>query len=185
MKPYHYVSPRDADALRSAQGLSANLLMAAASWEERTSARYEAFYSTLDQPYTYGKGVGTRTYHPKPMPEWLETAQAELRVIFQAPFQLCFINRYDTQFQHLGWHADDSPEQDHETSPIVVQSFGAEREIWTKPYGGGPETVDKILLEDGSIFVMHPGMQQTHVHRIPKHPQPCGPRISLTWRSLK
>ena len=44
--------------------------------------------------------------------------------------------------------------------------------------------VEKITLGHGSVLVMHAGMQQTHLHRIPKHSRPCGPRISLTFRGL-
>ena len=73
----------------------------------------------------------------------------------------------------------------HTPRPIVVVSFGAEREIWTKPIGAGPEKIEKILLGNGSVFVMEAGMQYTHVHKIPKHSAPCGPRVSLTYRGLK
>lgn len=67
--------------------------------------------------------------------------------------------------------------------PIAVVSLGAEREIWFKPQGSkGLDEVDKLLLKNGSICVMAPGMQDTHYHRIPKHPEPCGHRISLTFR---
>ena len=36
-------------------------------------------------------------------------------------YNVCFLNRYDDQRNHLGWHADDSPEMDHD-HPIAVVS---------------------------------------------------------------
>ena len=42
----------------------------------------------------------------------------------------------------------------------------------------------RIKLQDGSLFLMPVGYQDTHLHRIPKHDRPCGWRISLTFRSF-
>ena len=101
-------------------------------------------------------------------------------------FSACFLNRYDTEKQHLGWHADDFEAMDPE-APIAVMSFGAEREIWVKPFGesGLVPKEQRILLPEGSLFIMPPHYQETHLHRIPKHGQPCGPRTSLTFRAFK
>lgn len=43
---------------------------------------------------------------------------------------------------------------------------------------------DRYLLQRGSLFIMPPGFQEEMLHRIPKHPQPCGWRISLTFRKF-
>jgi alkylated DNA repair dioxygenase AlkB len=164
--------------------VTAARLVAGAPWEQRTSARLEAFWATVDRPYTYGQGRGARTYRPALLPEWMRRQKAWVDRLAGCDMQLCFLNRYDDQHQHLGWHADDSPEQD-DSRPIVVQSFGAARELWFRPKGSGPDATEKLLLADGSTLMMLPGMQQTHVHRIPKHDRPCGVRVSLTWRALK
>ena len=153
-------------------------------WYERTNTRKEAFLSVNVDPYTYGSGLGVRTYHPKPFPDWMLELKEYTENIANSRFDLCFLNRYDDQFQHLGWHADDSDSQDMD-SPIVVQSFGAERDIFMRPNGGGPDTIERLRLQNGSTFIMLPGMQLTHQHRIPKHSAPCGVRVSLTWRKLK
>jgi len=39
-------------------------------------------------------------------------------------------------------------------------------------------------LESGSLLLMHAGMQQKWLHRIPKAPGHVNPRISLTYRGL-
>jgi alkylated DNA repair dioxygenase AlkB len=41
------------------------------------------------------------------------------------------------------------------------------------------------MLQNGSLFLMPAGFQQTYQHKIPKAGfTPCGPRISLTFRAL-
>lgn len=181
-------------------------------WVRRDATpRMEAFYSTLGKPYTYGSGGFSRTYTPEPE---MNTYINKLLFIlgFTVPssaynlpqlFELCFLNRYLNQSDHLGWHADDSPEID-ETRPIAVVSLGVEREIWFKPqrclecneYQDSDKvvscenhsnnfTVTKQLLNHGSLLIMPAGFQQTHYHRIPKCDRTCGERISLTFRGDK
>lgn len=153
-------------------------------WDERTPARKECFFNKRGTEYTYGEGRGQRTYIPaNPMlsPTWLSHCWDIVEAHHDKPFEACFINGYENQWQHLGWHADDSDMINHELA-IVVISFGAEREIWTKPIEG--DDVSKWPLGNGSMFIMPPGFQQTHLHRIPKHSAECGKRISLTFRAL-
>ncbi len=154
-------------------------------WETKRTARHEYFMSNEQLEYTYGN-VGGPTYNSKPItPEckyYLDWLNEDLGTEFNA----IFLNKYDDQHQHLGWHADDFPGM-RADQPIGVLSFGAEREIWVKKQGesGTVPPEQRILLQDGSLFVMPVGYQDTHFHRIPKHDRPCGWRISLTFRSFK
>ena len=150
-------------------------------WEDRGAPRRECFFSERGEPYTYGSGAGARTYYPKTTPWMMQALTRAAEEACGCRFELCFANGYAGERDHLGWHADDSDEID-DARPIAVMSLGAAREIWVKPIGAGPEAVEKIVLPSGSLFVMGAGMQDTHVHRIPKHSAPCGPRVSLTWR---
>lgn len=150
-------------------------------WEDRGAPRRECFFSTLGKAYTYGTGVGMRTYWPKAAPEIMDELTRAAEEACKCKFELCFANGYAGPREHLGWHADDSDEID-DGRPIAVMSLGAAREIWTKPRGAGADEVEKILLPAGSLFIMKAGMQDTHLHRIPKHSGLCGPRVSLTWR---
>lgn len=159
----------------------AHLLWDSIPWERRDAPRRECFFSRLGRPYTYGTGAGERTYTPRPEPDFFGEITDLVERACNARFELCFANGYESEREHLGWHADDSPEID-DARPIAVMSFGAEREIWVKPRDGTFLDVEKVLLPSGSLFVMGPGMQDTHLHRIPKHSAPCGLRVSLTWR---
>lgn len=148
-------------------------------WEQRDAPRKECFMSRYTDPYTYGKGAGIRTYTPHPFTNIVNAVLGMTDHYDTGGLDLCFANYYDGPRDHLGWHADDSPEIDH-TYPIAVVSFGSEREIWFRK--NGSSEVEKLSLDHGSLLIMNPGMQMTHQHRIPKHGALCGPRLSLTFR---
>src|SRR5690606_20379554 len=133
--------------------------------------RKEIFYSTKSDPYTYGSGKGIRTYYPhryvvlehahltykNPLwtcfctnPDCTYSGQIFPSCIAQKLFddtgilyEACFINYYEGNRDHLGWHADDSDVIDMDR-PIAVVTFGAEREIWFREKGS--DVIDKQLL---------------------------------------
>ena len=153
------------------------------AWVRREGTpRSEYYFNQANVPYTYGRGRGVREYQPQPSNPVIDLLIEKLAPY--AKFEVCFLNRYHNQSDHLGWHSDDSPEMD-DARPIAIISLGVEREIWfskkdtnEKPVG----EIDKVKLENGSLCLMAPGMQDTHLHRIPKAGIVCGERISLTFR---
>lgn len=68
--------------------------------------------------------------------------------------------------------------------PIAILSLGTPRFIMFREIGQKNAEAEKLLIEPGSLLLMHAGMQQSHEHRIPKHAADCGTRISLTYRGL-
>lgn len=160
-------------------------LLVEVPWVEATETRRECFMAEESFHYTYGSGRGVRTYQSVPY-------QPMIRQVLHAlnrhggygdGYNVCFLNRYEDDHQHLGWHADDSPGMRHE-HPIAVVSFGAERDIWWRKPGqvGEVPPERRQRLGAGSVFVMPPGFQQRYQHRIPKGDRACGPRVSLTFR---
>lgn len=151
-------------------------------WVHKDPAIPRREYYVHDQclAYTYGSGKFARTYESQAPDPVITMIRRLLRADFGVDFDVVFLNIYDHERHQLGWHADDSPEMsdDH---PIVTVSLGAEREIWFRP-NDDTKDVTKIRLAHGSACAMLPGMQDTHVHRIPKNDRVCGPRISLTFR---
>lgn len=152
-------------------------------WLERTETRQECFMSDPIQEYTYGQGRGVRTYVSVPFDCGVDKIMEELNVEFELDFNGCFLNHYLNHRQHLGWHADDFDRMDH-AHPIAVISVGQPREIWWRKFGeaGVVPEEQRQLLSSGSLFMMPPGFQQTHQHRIPKGDREMDPRISLTFR---
>lgn len=150
-------------------------------WERRGSTpRREYYTNKIPVPYMYGRGRGVREYHPKPIHHKIELLRSNLEFLAESVFEVCFLNGYENQSDHLGWHADDSVEMD-DNRPIGIVSLGVEREIWFRPQDD-KESVRKVLLGNGSLLLMPAGFQDTHYHRIPKASFQCGERISLTYR---
>lgn len=200
-------------ALIGGQAYNVDRFIADAPWVHATNARSEAFWSVNLDPYTYGEGEYARTYHPTLFPDWMLPLKAFTEELCGSRLDLCFLNRYDNYKQSLGWHADNAASQDM-NAPIVVQSFGSEREIFFRPIhstgtcaacsgsgrydhdgspkcgacggsGKTPPDIEKQLLQNGSSLIMLPGMQLTHHHKIPRASDSrVGTRISLTWRKL-
>lgn len=167
-------------------------------WVTKKTARHEYFMSLTPREYSYGnKGLGSETYQSNPFTDPVKFMMKHLNDHFGFELNVCFLNKYDDDHQHLGWHADQFPGM-REDQPIVVVSYGAEREIWLKDKRGfkcedgwvsappnGKQPMDqRVKLEEGSLFIMPPGYQDKYLHRIPKHDRPCGWRVSLTFRSF-
>jgi len=150
-------------------------------WQRRGSTPRSEYYVNLlgPIPYTYGVGAGVREYLPQSSHPYIDEMFTDLQKITGVEFDVCFLNRYHNQSDHLGWHADDSPEMD-DARPIAIVSLGVSREIWFRD--NSELKVEKLKLEHGSLCLMKPGMQDTHQHRIPKAGFLCGERISLTFR---
>lgn len=149
-------------------------------WERRPDApRSEYYCNRHPVPYTYGRGRGVRTYHPRPWVLVIEMVTSLVEAHCGVAFDVCFLNRYHNNRDWLGWHADDSPEMD-DGRPIAVVSFGGPRDIQFR--ANGSVNVETQSLAHGSLLVMAPGMQDTHEHRIPKSGLVVRERISLTFR---
>jgi len=161
------------------------------AWVNRDSPRDECFMAAPGAPtvYSYGndneKRTALHTYHAVEMHPRVLKLLEKLNADFGTTYNVCVLNYYKDKHQHLGWHPDDSPEQDLQ-HPIAVIAFGAARFIWVKKKGekGAIPDSQKFLMTPGSLFIMPGGFQDDHVHRIPKHDRDCGGRISLTYRKL-
>ena len=148
--------------------------------------RLEYYSNDNDVPYSYGVPEFLRTYNPQPWHPDMVKIKQMLNTTQNTSFNVCFINAYRDLKDQLGWHADDSPEMDH-SKPIAIVSLGAERDIWfkEKDKNNEKENITKLRLGNGSLCLMHPKMQLSHLHRIPKcDNQSIGKRISLTFREF-
>jgi hypothetical protein len=164
-------------------------------WIQHADApRREYWSNDFDAPYTYGRGAGVRTYEAQPFHSLVTVIREVILVNTKVYYEACFINGYGTKRDWLGWHEDDDPKIDH-SKPIAVISLyedGAKpRSIQYRERDGltddGKPKFKPLVdqpLENGSLFIMGAGMQDTHQHRIPKASFEAQPRISLTFRSL-
>jgi len=164
------------------------------AWIEEQERRRECFMAHQPTDYQYLPMEGAPVYHSGAYHPLVEEIEQRINAEFGCSMNLCFLNHYAHQRQALGWHADDADIID-QTQPIVVVSLGAVREIWTRPssivdgervsHKGEIPHEWRYTLENGSVFIMPPGFQNTHQHRIPKGDREMDGRISLTYRSGK
>jgi alkylated DNA repair dioxygenase AlkB len=160
-----------------------------AEWvRKETSNRSEYYCNKVAASYTYGKGIGERTYEPQPWLDIITDVHEMVEKELLENFEAVFINLYENEREALGWHSDDSPMMDPKR-PIVVVSLGAKRDIMfrLRPELVGnsePDDPYRCTLENGSLLVMPAGFQQKYQHRIPKSSEKCGPRISFTFRGM-
>lgn len=142
--------------------------------------RREYYSNDIDAAYSYGKADFARVYPTQPWHPEMREIQQKVQDALGVTLEVCFLNGYEHNRDQLGWHADDSPEMD-DTRPIAIVTLGAERDIMfaTKH---NRDQVERLKLQHGSLCIMPAGMQETHVHRIPKADRVVGARISLTFR---
>lgn len=152
--------------------------------------RREYYVAAGGQPYTYGVGPYARTYQSQALHPWIDWIWAKANHAARTNFDVCFLNGYEDGKDQLGWHSDDSPEMD-DARPIAIVTLGQARDIWFRERKDCRQSPgfsvefgnERLVLEHGSLCLMAPGMQDTHQRRIPKAGfEPCGPRISLTFR---
>jgi len=162
------------------------------SWERRPDApRREYWANSFDRSYTYGRGMGTRTYESQKTHELIDLGRTLIEGSQGVLLEGCFLNGYEGKRDHLGWHADDDIGIDH-TKPIAIITLGQARAIEfrqvlspaSKGVKGTYGPTERLVLESGSLCLMGAGMQQTHEHRIPKADFEAKPRVSMTYRGL-
>lgn len=161
-----------------------NYLLENVAWENAGAPRMEAFMSLVPLTYGYDTRMGKRYYNSIEFDPIVKIIMDELNS--ENEYNVCFLNYYKDEKEHLGWHADDSPEMDG-NHPIAVISFGEPRYIYVKDneYKGEVPDENKILLTNGSLFIMPAGYQDNHLHKIPKGDKKMSGRISLTFRKYK
>ncbi|MHC5861449.1 alpha-ketoglutarate-dependent dioxygenase AlkB family protein [Nostoc sp.] len=137
--------------------------------------RLECIYGDEGCDYLYSKSVLL-----KPLP-WTD-ALAKLRDRITATtgysFRIVIGNQYRSGQDSIGWHNDS--EASMGVNPAIASiSLGSVRKFQIKPIGGKPTD---FWLEHGSLLVMLPGCQSTHLHQVPKINKVVSTRINLTFR---
>jgi alkylated DNA repair dioxygenase AlkB len=170
----------------------------------RSSTLFDALKSSLDwqfdQIYMFGKLITTKrkvawvgdeactyTYSgvekkPQPWTPELLDIKCELEKIAKWRFNSCLLNLYHDGNEAMGWHSDDEKELD-QAAPIASLSLGGARKFSFKHKFN--KTTTSLILETGSVLVMHPPTQAFWHHSLLKTKRPVSERINLTFRSIR
>jgi len=87
------------------------------AWVNRNSPRDECFMAAPGAPtiYSYGnnneKREALHTYNAVEMHPKILSLAEKINAEYGTSYNVCVLNYYKDERQHLGWHADDSPEQ--------------------------------------------------------------------------
>lgn len=174
-----FLSPPEADQLYAhSQSLSwqQNDIRMFGKW--LPVPRQEAIYGDPDCRYFYSSSV---LLEPLPWTASLAQLRQRLEAVTGCQFAIAIGNRYCTGNHAIGWHVD--KEKSMGPSPAIASlSLGSVRQFSLKPRKGNAGTLEHFYLEHGSLLLMLPGCQTTHIHQLPRTKQAVGERINWTFR---
>ena len=141
--------------------------------------RLTAWYAdSADLVYTYSG----RTNVPKAWPPSIKYLKDRVEAATGFTYNSCLVNFYRDGRDSVSWHADDEPEV--VDSPIASLSLGTPRFFEYRKVNS-ESGIERILLEHGDILTMLPEFQKEYKHRLPKDKMCFGPRLNLTFRTIK
>jgi alkylated DNA repair dioxygenase AlkB len=165
------------------------LLMHETAWEEQkvfvwgkwhVQPRLVAWYGDPDATYSYSGNA------MKPA-QWT-AALIELRTLVEGVsrvrFNSALLNLYRHERDRMGWHSDNEAELGSQPT-IASLSLGETRELLFKRREKGHRGSRKLALTHGSLMLMAGETQKNWLHAINSEAKPCGPRINLTFRSVR
>ena len=137
--------------------------------------------------YVYNKDTQNAKAHPitPVMRELLDHANNTLKT----DFNHVLINKYHNLKSFLGPHQDDEKQLDP-SSPVATISLGSTRRLRVSapPVHNRNKTVDDVVLESNSCFLMLPGFQGKYFHSLlagrSTKPEEKGRRYSITLRRI-
>ncbi|MGI9488744.1 MAG: alpha-ketoglutarate-dependent dioxygenase AlkB family protein [Geminicoccaceae bacterium] len=138
--------------------------------------RLTAWYGICGYSYS-----GIR-HEPAPLTPALVALKSTVETITRGQFNSVLINLYRDGRDSMGWHSDDEPALGPEPE-IASLSLGAVRRFHLK-HRSSAERVT-LDLAHGSCLVMQGRCQGCWRHQLPKTRKKLGPRINLTFRTIR
>lgn len=138
--------------------------------------RLETIYGDSGCDYLYSRSV---LLQPQPWTDWLLWLKEKIEITTQHRYHIALGNRYRSGSDSVSWHSDNEPSLGNNPA-IASLSFGATRRFSLKSRQGG--AIQHFDLEHGSLLLMRPGCQTTHLHQVPKSTRSIGERINWTFR---
>ena len=131
---------------------------------------------------THGYGYSGIRHQPAPMTPLLLDLKSRMDELAGERFDSVLINLYRDGADSMGWHSDDEAALGHE--PVIASlSLGAERRFHFRHR----RRKDRIAVDlgHGSCLIMRGACQACWQHQLPKTRRKVGPRINLTFRTIR
>lgn len=149
--------------------------------KENPVPRLEAWYGDKGKSYAYS-GI---KMEPSAWTDDLILIKKSIEARAEVTFNSVLINYYRNGQDRVAWHSDDENELGR--NPVIGSvSLGAERnfKLRHKNYKSNGQK-EQIILKHGSFLLMEGTTQHFWMHEIPRTAKPIGPRINLTFRTIK
>ena len=163
-----------------------NKLLTDIDWKNDQSFIYGKLITTKRKVGWYGDKAFDYTYSKttkKALP-WTDELQ-EIKNITEEKtgeqYNSCLLNLYHNGDEGMGWHSDAEKELKKDGA-IASLSFGAERKFLFR-HKQSKDTIS-VMLENGSLLLMHGTTQAHWLHRMPPTKKVTTPRINLTFRTI-
>ena len=141
--------------------------------------RLTAFYGDPGMEYTYSGLTLSAKDWTDPLLKIKEKIENKCGTVFN----VCLLNYYRDGKDHMGWHRDN--ERSLGQVPVIASlSFGGTRIFQFRKYEEKMPVIS-LELDHGSLVLMKGETQKYWEHRVTKTTLPVGPRINLTFRSVK
>lgn len=99
-------------------------------------------------------------------------------------FNTVLLNYYRDQRDSMGFHSDDEPELG--PRPVIASlSLGEERQFVLRHRHRDDIAAVRLGLPSGSLLLMKGATQANWKHGVPRTTRACGPRINLTFRTIR
>jgi len=142
--------------------------------------RLSAWYGDPSKRYTYS-GL---TLQPLPWTPLLLDIKRAVEAAAEHAFDSVLLNYYRNEQDSMGFHSDDEAELGPD--PVIASlSLGASRDFVFKHRQRKDLKPVRIALDDGTLIVMKGPTQGHWLHGIEKKKSPIGPRINLTFRTIR
>jgi len=142
--------------------------------------RLTAWYGDDSKRYSYS-GL---TFHAQPWSPLLMKIKRRVEAEAGTQFNTALLNYYRDGRDSVQWHSDDEPELGR--NPVIASvSFGATRVFRMKHVKDKALSGVDIPLHDGSLLLMQGSTQHFWKHQVPKTAKPVGPRINITFRTIR
>ena len=141
--------------------------------------RLTALYGDAEKTYSYSN-IKMNPIYWTPL---LQKLKSQVENVCDTNFNVVLLNYYRNNNDGNGWHADN--EKELGKNPIIASlSFGSNR-IFQLKHNQDKLLKRSLILEQGSLLIMKGFTQEFWKHQIPKSSKLIGPRINLTFRTIK
>lgn len=144
------------------------------------SPRLSAWYGDPGARYCYS-GLALE---PRPWLSGIRELKLRVEAACAARFNSALANLYRDGRDSMGWHSDDESELG-ERPLIASLSLGATRRFRLRHRRRAELPPVELELEAGSLLIMQGDTQRCWKHQVPKTRRAVGPRVNLTFRSIR